>query len=68
AIIVAWLAKLNPLAIVPVAYLFGGLLVGSDAIQPAGIAKMLQGVVLFVVVGGELLLQYRIKMGRSASS
>lgn len=68
AIIVAWLAKLNPLAIVPVAYLFGGLLVGSDAIQPAGIAKMLQGVVLFVVVGGELLLQYRIKVGRSASS
>jgi hypothetical protein len=29
---------------------------------------MLQGVVLFVVVGGELLLQYRIKLGRSASS
>lgn len=68
AIIIAWLAKLNPLAIVPVAYLFGGLLVGSDAIQPAGIAKMLQGVVLFVVVGGELLLQYRIKLERGASS
>ncbi len=65
AIIIAWLAKLNPLAIVPVAYLFGGLLVGGDVIQPAGIARMLQGVILFVVVGGELLLQYRIRVERA---
>ncbi len=64
AIIIAWLAKLNPLAIIPVAYLFGGLLVGDDVIQPAGIARMLQGVILFVVVGGELLLQYRVKVER----
>ena len=42
AIIIAWLAKLNPIAIIPVAYLFGGLLVGGDAIQPAGIADLLQ--------------------------
>jgi simple sugar transport system permease protein len=65
AIIIAWLAKLNPLAIVPVAYLFGGLLVGDDVIQPAGIARMLQGVILFVVVGGELILQYRIRVERA---
>lgn len=64
AIIIAWLAKLNPLAIIPVAYLFGGLLVGGDAIQPSGIAVMLQGVVLFVVVGGEVLLQYRLRIER----
>ena len=64
AIIIAWLAKLNPLAIIPVAYLFGGLLVGGDAIQPAGIAAMLQGVVLFVVVNDELLLQYRLRVER----
>lgn len=61
AIIVAWLARLNPLAIVPVAYLFGGLLTGGDAIQPQGVAQMLQGVILFVVIGGELLLRYRIR-------
>jgi simple sugar transport system permease protein len=64
AIIIAWLAKLNPIAIIPVSYLFGALLVGGDVIQPAGISKMLQGVILFVVVGGELLLQYRIKIER----
>jgi len=60
AIIVAWLAKLNPLAIVLVAYLFAGLLVGADEIQPDGIAQMLQGVILFVMVGGEMLLRYRV--------
>lgn len=64
AIIVAWLAKLNPLGIVVVSYLFGGLLVGGDAIQPAGIAQLLQGVILFVVVGGEMLLRYRIRIVR----
>lgn len=66
AIIIAWLAKLNPLAIILVAYLFGGLLVGADEIQPAGIAQMLQGVILFVVVGGEMLLRYRIRWGESS--
>lgn len=65
AIIIAWLAKLNPLAIVLVAYLFGGLLVGGDEIQPAGIAQMLQGVILFVMVGGEMLLRYRLRWDRS---
>lgn len=65
AIIIAWLAKLNPLAIIPVAYLFGGLLVGGDAIQPAGVANMLQGVVLFVVVGGEMILRYRVRIERT---
>lgn len=62
AIIIAWLAKLNPLGIVLVSYLFGGLLVGGDAIQPAGIAELLQGVILFVVVGGEMLLRYRVRI------
>ncbi len=64
AIIVAWLAKLNPIGIVVVSYLFGGLLVGGDAIQPAGIAQLLQGVILFVVVGGEMILRYRIRVVR----
>ena len=63
AIIIAWLAKLNPLAIILVAYLFGGLLVGTDEIQPAGIAQMLQGVILFVMVGGEMMLHYRVRWG-----
>ena len=61
----AWLAKLNPLGIILVSYLLGGLLVGADAIQPAGIAQLLQGIILFVVVGGEMMLHYRIRLART---
>ncbi len=64
AIIVAWLGKLNPWGVVLVAYLFGGLLVGGDEIQPFGIVQMLNGVILFVVIGGELLLRYRVRLER----
>jgi ABC-type uncharacterized transport system permease subunit len=61
-VIVAWLARLNPLAAILVSILFGGLLVGTQLIQPQGIASMLQGVILFVVVGTELLFRYRVQL------
>jgi simple sugar transport system permease protein len=61
-VIVAWLARLNPIAAIFVSFLFGGLLVGTKLIQPQGIASMLQGVILFVVVGTELIFHYRIQL------
>ena len=61
-VIIAWLARLNPLAAIFVSFLFGGLLVGTKLIQPQGIASMLQGVILFVVVGTELLFRYRVRL------
>jgi general nucleoside transport system permease protein len=67
-VIVAWLAKLNPLAAILVAILFGGLLVGTALIQPQGIASMLQGVILFVVIGTELLFRYRVRLERPEST
>ena len=63
-VIVAWLARLNPLAAILVAFLFGGLLVGTQLIQPQGISSMLQGVILFVVVGTELLFRYRLRFDK----
>ncbi len=64
AIIVAWLAKLNPLAIVFVSVLFGVLQVGGYIVQtygvPASVAAMIQGAILFFVLGGEILTQFRI--------
>lgn len=66
AIIVAWLTKLNPLGIVIAAILFGGLQVGGYAVQmngvPASVVFMLQGGLLFFVLGGELLTRYRISI------
>jgi ABC-type uncharacterized transport system permease subunit len=61
-VIIAWLARLNPFAAILVSVLFGGLLVGTKLIQPAGIASMLQGVILFVVVGTELVFRYRVRV------
>jgi simple sugar transport system permease protein len=64
AIIVAWLARLNPLAIILVGYLFGGLLVGGDAIQPAGIPLMIQGIILFCVISADTFTRYRLRFGQ----
>jgi general nucleoside transport system permease protein len=66
-VIVAWLARLNPIAAILVSILFGGLLVGTQLIQPQGISSMLQGVILFVVVGTELLFHYQIKLEKVES-
>lgn len=69
AIIVAWLARLNPGAIVLVAFLFAGLLVGGDRVQivmhlPRATAYILQGIVLFAILGGELFVRYRVRIVR----
>jgi len=66
AIIVAWLARLNPLAVIIVGYLFGGLLVGGDALQPAGIPLMIQGIIMFCVISADLLTRYRVSVVRTA--
>ncbi|MFQ6014670.1 MAG: ABC transporter permease [Anaerolineae bacterium] len=65
AIIVAWLGRLNPLAIILTSFVFGGLLVGGDAIQvalglPMATINLFNGVILFFVLGGELLTRYKI--------
>lgn len=67
AIIVAWLGKLNPWGIVLVSFLFGGLLTGGSAIQssmgvPAAVAGILQGTILFVLIGSDMFLRYRLRL------
>ena len=66
AIIIAWLARLNPWAVLAVAILFSGLLVGGDYIQfaagvPASINLVLQGAMLFFVIIGEALQNYQVR-------
>lgn len=64
AIIIAWLSRLNPLAMLFVAFAFGGLQVGGYTVQATGIpattVSMLQGLLLFFVLGGELFYRYRL--------
>lgn len=66
AIIVAWMAQLNPLAIPFVAILMGALLVGGDQVQmvmglPSSMGILMQGMMLFPLLAGSLFTEYRIK-------
>lgn len=68
-IVVAALARLNPLATIFVAVLLGGLTNAGYALQgpdfPSGLVGTLQGLILFTSVAGEVLLRYRIRANRS---
>ena len=63
-IIIAWLAKLNPYAVILVAILFGGLIQAGREIQPSGVPRMLQGIILFCVIAADVLLRYRVRIVR----
>jgi ABC-type uncharacterized transport system permease subunit len=65
AIIVAWLAGLNPLVAVMAAFLFGGLLVSGDTLQitlnlSASTTNIFQALVLVFILASEFLKKYRI--------
>jgi len=66
-IIIAWLAKNNPLWVIFVSVLFGILSVGGDIIQvyqiPSAIVKILQGMIFFSVLASDALIRYRIVTG-----
>jgi len=68
-IIVATLARFAPSAVVIAAVLFGALQVGGFALQTAGvppsIVEILQGAILFITVGAEVLARFRVGYGRS---
>ncbi len=69
AIIVAWLAQLNPIGILVVSFLFSVLEKGSSVMQSSfGLsvytADVLQGIILFFVMAGEFFIRYRFVLGR----
>jgi simple sugar transport system permease protein len=64
-IIVAWLAKLNPFGVVIVSILFGALILAGREIQPSGIPKMIQGIILVCLIASDFLLRYRVRIERT---
>jgi simple sugar transport system permease protein len=67
AIIVAWLAQLNPIAAIIVALLIAALLVGGDQVQmmmglPAAMGLVLQGMLLFPMLAGSLFTEYKLRI------
>lgn len=63
-IIVAWLAKLNPIAVILVSILFGALILAGREIQPSGVPKMIQGIILVCLIASDFFLRYRIRFVR----
>jgi simple sugar transport system permease protein len=63
-IVVAALARYNPFAVVLAAFLLGGLQNAGYTLQsadfPSGLVGVMQGMILFAMLGGELLVQYRV--------
>ena len=67
-IVVAALARYNPFAVVLIAFLLGGLQNAGFTLQgadfPNGLVGVLQGLILFCALGGELFVRYRIRFNR----
>lgn len=64
AIIVAWLAKLNPFVIVLVTFLFAILEKGCSVMQSAfglstNVSAILQGIILFFILGFDFFTRYK---------
>ena len=66
-IIVAWLAKLHPGVIIVVSVLFGALILAGREIQPSGVPKMIQGIILVCLIASDFLLRYRVRIIRAGS-
>jgi len=64
-IIVAWLSKLNPLVAIIVSILFGALILAGREIQPSGVPKMIQGIILVCLIASDFLLRYRVRIVRT---
>jgi len=69
AITVAWMAKMNPYAMLGVAVFISILSRGSNTIQtnfkiPASAAELLTGIILFFMLGCEFFISYRLVMRR----
>jgi ABC-type uncharacterized transport system permease subunit len=67
-IVVAALARYNPIAVLPIAFLLGGLQNAGFTLQgadfPNGLVGVMQGLILFCALGGELFVRYRIRFVR----
>ncbi|HZT91037.1 MAG TPA: ABC transporter permease [Gaiellaceae bacterium] len=70
-IVVAALGRYNPFAVLLIAFLIGGLDNAGNTLQganfPSGLVGVIQGIILFSALGGELLVRHRPRVVRRAS-
>jgi simple sugar transport system permease protein len=71
AIIVAFLGRLHPLGIVPAGLLVALSYIGGETVQielgmPVAVAGVFQGMLLFFLLASDVLVRYRVRIGRPA--
>ena len=62
AIIIAYLARFGPWRVVVASILFGALILAGREIQPSGVPAMIQGIILFCLIGSDVLVRYRVRV------
>ncbi len=72
AIIVAWLARLNPAYTIISGLFFAGIIVGGDAIQismqmPAATVNVFNGMILTFLIMGDFFISHRIRIRKGAA-
>jgi simple sugar transport system permease protein len=71
-IVVAALARLNPVAVIFVSIIIGGITNAGYALQgpdfPSGLVGILEGLILFCTLGGEVFMRYRVVRNRGVNS
>ena len=65
AIIIAYLARFDPLKVVVASILFGALILAGREIQPSGVPAMIQGVILFCLIVADVFTRYRVRIERT---
>lgn len=70
-IVIAMLARLNPLGVLPAAFFFAVVVTGAEAMSratgvPVFLAEVIQGTALLCMVAGLLFTSYRIRLVRAA--
>jgi simple sugar transport system permease protein len=63
-IIIAWLAKLNPLAVILASILFGALILAGREVQPSGIPTLIQGVIMVALIASDYFYRNRVRIVR----
>jgi simple sugar transport system permease protein len=64
AIIIAYLARFGPFRVIIASILFGALILAGREIQPSGVPAMIQGIILFSLIGRDVLIRYRLRFDR----
>ena len=71
AIVVAWLARLNPVYIGLASFLLAGLRVGLENLQldlqvPAAFGSIMEGLILLTVLAGSFFIDYTIRLRKTS--